>query len=324
MNMEKEERKNEYDSLLSKIEEGIEDHALKCLFKCFYQPLDFDKTEHCNTLNTGLNLFFFGKGIHKHEKWQNGFKSSIKEKYQSSNGKFKLKDPSQNIKEIINQLEADDFIKAAKNKWVDIKKALDSYFEELIKAGGAEKTLIYEAPPYLLSINNINDITFEAEFIFDEGCSSPYVNAIRNGLDSEPKDSVKDILVKNKVGFFDVIPIPIPINSDLRKEWATADKFKIDEKRIFIYFIEWALIIYKFKIQPKSIENHKLAIGIPLKNAITLYESPDIMGVKKICEPHQFDLDNIKPVGLWVQPYKNCIIGSSNTPSGDLLKIAFQ
>ena len=97
MNMEKEERKNEYDNLLSKIEEGIEDHALKCLFKCFYQPLDFDKTEHCNTLNTGLNLFFFGKGIHKHEKWQNGFKSSIKEKYQSSSGKFKLKDPSQNM-----------------------------------------------------------------------------------------------------------------------------------------------------------------------------------------------------------------------------------
>jgi hypothetical protein len=24
-----------------------------------------------------------------------------------------------------------------------------------------------------------------------------------------------------------------------------------------------------------------------------------------------------------VQPYKNCIIGSSNTPSGDLMKLAF-
>jgi len=221
MNMEKEERKNEYDELLSTIEEGIKDHALKCLFKCFYKPLNFGIEEDLKTLNIGLNLFFFGDcahgdadSTHDNERWKEGFKSSIKEKYESSNGKFKLKDPSQNIKEKINQLEADDFIKTAKNKWVDIKKALDFYFVELINAGGAEKTLIYEAPPYLLSINNINNITFEAEFIFDEGCSSPYVNAIRNGLVSEPKESVKDILIKNKVGFFDVIPIPIPINSD--------------------------------------------------------------------------------------------------------------
>ena len=34
------------------------------------------------------------------------------------------------------------------------------------------------------------------------------------------------------------------------------------------------------------------------------------------CAAHIFDAVNSKKVGLWVQPYKNCIIGSSNTPSG--------
>ena len=41
-------------------------------------------------------------------------------------------------------------------------------------------------------------------------------------------------------------------------------------------------------------------------------------------EEHSFDPNNKKPDGLWVQKYKNCIIGSSNTPSDKLMEIAFK
>ena len=81
---------------------------------------------------------------------------------------------------------------------------------------------------------------------------------------------------------------------------------------------------------------HKIAIGIPLKNAVSIYEQAQYeqaqnnnmwLGFeldKNFCDAHNFNKTNKKPDGLWVQPYKNCIIGSSNTPSGELMKLAFE
>lgn len=323
----------EYEELLKQIESACSDR-LKPIFKCFYQNLEKTVEEDNKNLNIGLNLFFGNfediNNIENNDKWKDKFKKSIKEKYetakQDKNGdsKFKLKDPST---ETLNALTTDDFLKEAKHKWLIIKNLLDQYFNNLNLP--IDKTLIYEAPPYLLSIID-GKINFEAEFIFDKKCSSPYVNAIRNCFNENKKD-INQILSEKNVGFFDVIPIPIPINSDLREKWATDTKFIIDGKRIFVHFFEWALEIYLFKLNGKFEKKHKIAIGIPLKNAVTIYEHahmyenwPGYELDNNFCAAHIFDAANPKKVGLWVQPYKNCIIGSSNTPSGDLMKLAFE
>ena len=99
-----------------------------------------------------------------------------------------------------------------------------------------------------------------------------------------------------------------------------------------MHFFEWALEIYLSRIGENSInENHKIAIGIPLKNAVSIYEHaqnnamwPGFKLDRNFCDAHNFNETYKKPEGLWVQPYKNCIIGSSNTPSGDLMKLAFE
>jgi len=324
---------DEYEKLLNYIESKCS-YQLKPIFKCFYQNLDMDVEDDKKNLNIGLNLFFGNfddiSNIENNEKWKDYFKKSIKEKYKTAkldkngNEKFKLKDPA---KGVLDKWKSDKYLKEAKKKWGNIKMSLDNYFKDLIKIN---KTLIYEAPPYLLSIDERNNLKFEAEFIFDKGCSSPYVNAIINCFNKQDSTKISQILINNETGFFDVIPIPIPINSDLREKWATEDKFFFENKRIFVHFFEWALEIYMFKSKGKICsDNHKLAIGIPLKNAVTLYEyAEEIKGWPKqietnFCAPHQFNETNKKQVGLWVQQYKNCIIGSSNTPSGDLMKLAF-
>lgn len=332
---------SEVDKKLDDIEARLKDSKLKHLFKCFYRDLDGDPA----SLNIALNLFFgnFDKSTCvknlNNESWKIFFKSSIKERYEVTKidkydkivTKYKLKDPS---KIVLEKLSKDNFLREAKKKWGEIKLNLNNYFTEL--KFPIQKTIIYEAPPYLVSIvddknNNEFNTKFTAEFIFDTTCSSPYEKAIRNCFENEAS-LIQDVLINNKVGFFDVIPIPIPINSALRKLWATEERFIIDGKRIFIHFFDWALEIYLSKLGEKiNKDDHKLAIGIPLKNAVTLYEYaaknnewPGNDLDKKFCAPHVFDHNNPKKEGLWVQQYKNCIIGSSNTPSSDLMKLAFE
>lgn len=333
--------KQEYKDFLKNLESTINDESLKYLFKCFYSDLDSD-VDKDKILNMGLNLFFgnfdYGK-TNENEDWKNNFKNSIREKYEviktNKDGKtptkYKLKDPS---KKTLESLSANTYIVKAKEQWLKIREGLSEFFEKIKKP--INKTLIYEAPPYLLSIVEKSDsveTNFEAEFIFHPDCSSPYVNAIKNCFDNK-KDTISDILAKNGVGFFDVIPIPIPINSDLRTLWAVDEKFIIECKRIFVHFFEWALKIYIFKLGDRiDKDNHKIAIGIPLKNAVTLYEYhseetnwfvDNYISCIDFSEGHSFNAKNKKPLGLWVQQYKNCIIGSSNTPSGQLMKIAFK
>lgn len=310
---------------------GIENDKLKCLFKCFYCNLENDN----ETINIALNVFFgnFNENDTVNELnntyWVDKFKSSIKERYSvTKNGvtKYKLKEPDQHT---IENLSEQKIIDMGKSKWDKIKMSLQKYFDSLKYP--ISKTLIYEAPPYLISIDEQNEKNFEAEFIFDQKCLSPYVNAIKNCF-THNNGKVDVILIDNSVGFFDVIPIPIPINSDLREKWATDKKFIIDNKRIFVHFFEWALEIYLFKLNEKfETEDHKIAIGIPLKNAISIYEhaknNNDWPGYEldiNFCDAHNFNDTYTKPEGLWVQPYKNCIIGSSNTPSGELMKLAFE
>ena len=330
----------EYKKFLGKLESKIKDESLRNLFKCFYSDLDNDENKD-KILNIGLNLFF-GNFVasktneNENEDWKNNFKNSIREKYEviktnkdgTTTNKYKLKDPS---KETLDSLKKDDYLTEAKKKWESIKGSLCCFFNKLkIENKKINKTLIYEAPPYLLSIDESNNLVFEAEFIFEKNCSSPYVNAIKNCFNSQDKE-ISKILIDEQTGFFDVIPIPIPINSDLRTLWAVDEKFIIECKRIFVHFFEWALKIYIFKLGDRiDKNNHKIAIGIPLKNAVTLYEY-DKINTKwfkdyfyvNFSEPHRFDAKNKKSEGLWVQQYKNCIIGSSNTPSGQLMRMAF-
>ncbi len=197
-----------------------------------------------------------------------------------------------------------------------------------------ERTLIYEAPPYKITYSiDTKSTKFISRFIFDDNCSSAYAQSIKDWANCNENPSL--ILAKKTTGFFDVIPIPIPITSELRKSWATDDIFFINGKRIFMHFFDWAVENYLERLIKMGItvsEEHKVAIGIPLNNAVTLYEyyesnSHEAKGLlKELLTPNHFktkDID-ISLTGMWLQHYKSSIIGPSNTPLGKLIENAFK
>ena len=297
--------------------------ALEYLKELFYNTEDLEKfnDEEWKKLNISLNLFY-GLKRENNTQWKSQFKNAIKCKTENN----KLNNISIDK---FDKLEAKEIIKKAFDKKKDINEKIDCLRNNL----HPKLTIIYEAPPYLLLIKEKKDgtdeIAFVAEFILDDKCRSPYSNAIR-GCFKNKENEISKILRDNECGFFDVIPIPLPINSDLRNKWATEDKFVFNGKRIFVYFFEWALenYIMKFKISTK--EKHKIALGVPLNNAITLYEYYAQQKEVKFCNnqnilfnaPHSVNFEN-KKTGLWIHPFKNCIISISNTPNADLMKLAF-
>lgn len=292
----------------------------------FYEEENYQNIDEVK-LNRSLNLFY-GLESANNTEWKKEFKDSLKCKGEKTKkGKQKFKDISDTD---FNSIEEKVIIKQAFEKKKQIKNQLDELYNN---SSDLKFTIIYEAPPFLLSIKE-NDgsfnIEFVAEFILDDTCSSPYSDAIKGSFSDTQK--ISEILKINKCGFFDVIPIPLPINSDLRNRWATEKKFIFNGERIFVHFFKWALEKYTTKVKFSNNEKHNIAIGIPLNNAITLYEyyAPD-----KILEfgtdenlkilfnaPHSIDWAN-KKSGLWIHPFKNCIISTSNTPNAELMKLAF-
>jgi len=236
------------------------------LKELFYNIENYSEIEK-EQLNKSLNLFY-GLASDNNNKWKKNFKDVIKGKGGISNsGKQKYTEISQ--KEF-DKVSPKIIIKKALEKKADINKKL----KKLYDGKQFKRTIIYEAPPYLLSIKEKNgslNNEFVAEFILDNNCSSPYSNAIRGCFDNE-NEPILNILTSNKCGFFDVIPMPLPINSDLRNMWATEDKFVIKGKRIFVHFFEWGIENYIKQAEISKDKKHRIAIGIPLNNAITLYE----------------------------------------------------
>jgi hypothetical protein len=299
---------------------------LNYLKELFYKFEELGQVD-LGKLNKSLNLFYGFEALNN-ELWKKGFKDAIRKKGAISKiGKQKFLEIDADE---YNSISTSTIMEMAFEKKKDIKCKLHNLYESQI----FNKTIIYEAPPYLLSIKESDgtaNTEFIAVFILDDECSSPYSNAIRGCFDDQ-NSSINGILKKNDCGFFDVIPMPLPINSDLRNKWATEDRFVISGKRIFVHFFEWAIENYKSQAKISSEQNHTIAIGIPLNNVITLYEKyapQEILEFgthenQKILfnEPHSIEFAN-KKLGLWIHPFKNCVISTSNTPNSELMKLAF-
>lgn len=306
---------------------------LKCLKACFYEHFE----DNDPRLNIALNVFF-GNDPNNEETWIESFKQKIIELTvkRSESEKVTITRKEISAKNLKN-IDPKKIIQEGRQKWINIKLSLNDFLENLKKKLGdnkLEQTLIYEAPPYKITYNPDEDnesITFVASFIFEGTCSSAYAQSIKDWSNEKYVNPSK-ILAKQKTGFFDIIPIPIPINSELRTLWATDDKFLIEGKRIFIHFFEWAVEDYLDRLKDSGIEvsdDHKVAIGVPLNNAVTLYEyyelqKPEDKGLlKELLTPNNFKTKNKIYNGIWLQHYKSSIISPGNKPLGKLIENAF-
>lgn len=309
------------------------DH-LDALKSCFYDELE----DHNQKLNIGLNVFFGNNPINN-EEWKESFKTKIIELTQKRLESEKVKIESKEISVVnFKNIEPKLIIDEGRKEWKKIKVSLNKFLENLknkLDSENLAQTLIYEAPPYKITYNTDNgSIEFAASFIFDDNCSSAYAQSIKDWANDSKNPS--EILAIQKTGFFDIIPIPIPINSELRTLWATDDKFLIEGKRIFIHFFEWAVEDYLNRLKQLGIniyENHKVAIGVPLNNAVTLYEYYEKNKdkganqvkylLKNLLTHNDFANKDERFAGIWLQHYKSSIINPANKPFGKLIENAF-
>ena len=305
---------------------------LNCLKACFYKNL----SDGDPRLNIGLNVFF-GNSPKNDTNWKASFKERIIQLTEKrSEGQEATIERKEISKQNLADIETITIITEGSKKWREIQKSLEAFLTRLkleLDSKQLERTLVYEAPPYKITYSIDNKSTeFIANFIFEDNCSSAYAQSIKDWVNSP--ENPREILAIEQTGFFDVIPIPIPITSKLRTLWATEPKFEIDGKRIFMYFFEWAMENYLERLKKKDIkvsDDHKVAIGVPHNNAVTLYEyyeskkpEEDKGLLKELLTPNNFEKKDNKYIGIWLQHYKSSIISPGNKPLGKLIENAFK
>jgi hypothetical protein len=163
--------------------------------------------------------------------------------------------------------------------------------------------------------------------------NSPYYNALK-GLVNLEDNSLSNQLIKEKVLFIDIMPIPLPIDGTLREKWSY--KFKIGEINLSAVFFMLALEHAK----SFGINDHlKMALMMPGKTADGII----MEAFKK--EPFilpqiapQFDKNVIKQLksrhsdknikkclkdSTIPTPFKVLALDRSNSPNAAILKMIF-
>ena len=328
-----------------------ETDKLKCLTslkKYLYEDLsNVKEPDRQIIINIALNYFYSGKFDESSNYWTKMYSSSVQElvegRYVKSSKKYSFDAPTLEIQ--------------TREAWKKIKQDIKTLQIKRVK-GKIEKTIVFEAPPFHLErINLERDPTTEDfvfyhnYFILNEDAEGTYVSTIKNAFCQENENpSIQEILIKNNCDFFDIIPVPLPINYKLREKWLDNEKnnFSISGKNLIVHLFEWALIDYYIRNKANLIKliDHKFAIGIQIASSIAIYDyytkthcivykldEYSVIPFEEIeLSNHELQLtfnickENVisnRPKGKWLQPYKTCIIGGSNYPDAFLLKNAF-
>lgn len=218
-----------------------------------------------------------------------------------------------------------------------IKKDHNDYLVELKNREKAIKYIIIgEAPPF--SFKKVEDkLEFDNKYILSKPSAGIWQSSIRGafGIEIEkntltPDEFIKGLL-ENNILFFDIIPVTLPFNTDIRTGWIDENK-EIDYKPLLVSLLELAVErnVVDLTIDP----NVKVAFVTPPKTSVSIFDhfsdkklkikdeiSVDITTIndnttkKKYINPE--DLKNI------ILPmYKANAMMGSNAPSPELLKLA--
>ena len=126
--------------------------------------------------------------------------------------------------------------------------------------------------------------------------------------------------------FFDLLMMPIPLSSDVRKSWFDKNCFFIEDKPLPVYLFEMNL---KYLISKKInfTASPNFAIGTPHMTALPIFKyfsgSSDQFHLS-LSVTNDVKTRQIDELGHLVLPlFKACFVNASNNPDGNLLKLAF-
>lgn len=312
-------------------------------------------------LNTSLIINSGGKDIPNKDEFLVGFSSKKKREIES---KF------------LDQL---DSLSVLFQKRDTILKLYKQYLKEVVKIKNTiNKIIVYEAPPYTKSNKQIS------HFFLNGG--SYYTQIVEGGIrykkipedeiknflfefDSEKKmifkdtdttnetklqDKSKAVLVrmkkfaKTEIVYIDLILMPLYINSEIRKAWASFDSFNFGDecnrKQLPEILFEWSIehlkhILDEINFERKESkifsENCLIAIGAPLNTSISIFEYyvdknyllektggiENWTDITRLNAPTAYLKTNMK--GTTFPLFKSNVIGGNNLPDSALIKNAF-
>jgi hypothetical protein len=219
------------------------------------------------------------------------------------------------------------------SKWNQVFKAHETYFNILLRftrryRKKIENIIIYEAPPFPKK-GNINYILIEKP-----KPKGPYFTSIKIAF--KKGDSIPKKLISNNVLFFDLLMLPIPLSSAIRRDWSTNKKFEINGKQLPVVLFEMNLDHFLNKLIVEGVfvsPTIKIAIGTPHLTALGIYnhfcEKSDkkakkykykvIIDCLLICNTKE-DKKNL--INYVVPLFKSSFVNASNNPDKNLLKHA--
>jgi hypothetical protein len=211
------------------------------------------------------------------------------------------------------------------------------FLYEGLKDKKVEKIITLESPP--LKINQQNE--YIGQYIFNENRIGTYYETIKKVFDNNVNIDLIQKFIDNRIGFFDIIPIPLPFDSDIRKRWASEEIFCINSKPLTVYLFEWALENFIKKSEAKITAELKFAIGMPTNTSVSIldYYSSNELSLKDLDlheEQKSIKLKSLKVtnnnktkgrypnlIGMTLPLFKSNVIDSSNYPNTELIKLAF-
>ena len=230
----------------------------------------------------------------------------------------------QNLVEI-NTLNIQDEFSAIickiRENWHTVFHAHNQHISRFINSFSVSKILVYEAPPYQADkSSNIN-------YLLLENASGSYVTAIKTYSQPEiNSNDIAEILIKNQVLFFDLLMMPIPLSSDVRKSWFEKKCFFIEGKPLPVYLFEMNLNYLTSK-KINFTDSPYFAMGAPHLTALPIFKYYSMCSNpfhSSLCATNNITTRQIDKLGHLVLPlFKACFVNASNNPDGNLLKLAF-
>ena len=212
--------------------------------------------------------------------------------------------------------------------WKDVFEAHDKYISDLIeKNEPIDSIIVYEAPPFPKD-GKLN-------YVLLDNTTGSYSDAIKNAFPES--DSLKEKLVENGVLFFDLLMLPIPLSSTIRREWSTKEEFKINGKQLPVVLFEMNLKHYLINLYFTGIDcsaDIKIAIGTPHLTALGIYNyyckhdliinEINFTNIKKSLIDRNELKNKLELMSYVVPLFKSCFVNASNNPDGILLQHALR
>lgn len=289
-----------------------------------------------NALYSGTNENLVGTGISKTTVEWIGKKSKIlADNLHFINNDAEREEAILELNAILNFNEKRNI-----SSWRKIVKSISVFYHNYlasIQGMDLDFLIISEAP-----MLNYNSGNFSCNYILGEnekvGSYRKVPYQAFGGKKMDPSsDDLVSLFQQNKVGFFDLIPLPLPkIDTDLRRLWSLDENYQIDGMPRTMFFLKLAFENFMKKTQCQIFQNTKVILMMPpntasgitsfyLKNKFSGNRDLDGLSNRFLEQNSNESIKNDSDlIGIPIRLHKQVVMNGSGGPDLKLFKNALK